>query len=49
MNEKTVKQLKRYARVTGQNPKDVKRWWTALSSQERTRERKKILQELAKA
>ena len=48
LNEKTVKQLKKYARVTGKNPKEVKKWWTSLNSIERTRERRRILQELAK-
>jgi hypothetical protein len=47
MNGKTGKMLRRYARRTNKNNKDLKRWWESLPWKERRHHRQRILNELA--
>ncbi len=47
MNGKTGKMLRRYARRTNQNHKDLRRWWESLPWKERHRQRQRIRNELA--
>jgi len=44
MNQRTAKMLHRYATQEGKSPKDVKKWWMSLNAEERTKERKRIMQ-----
>ncbi|RMG68235.1 MAG: hypothetical protein D6715_02755 [Calditrichaeota bacterium] len=46
MNQKTAKLLHRYASHSGQNVKELKKWWLSLNHMERARERQRMLEEL---
>ncbi len=49
MNQRTVRLLNAYARLTGQTVRQVRRWWYSLNWHERTRERQRLERELQRA
>jgi hypothetical protein len=46
VNEKTAKLISRYATVTGQPEKEIKRAWNAMTHRERAAERKRMMEEV---
>ncbi len=49
MNQRTVRLLNAYARLTGQPARRLRRWWYSLNWHERTRQRERIARELQRA
>ena len=47
MNQKTIRLLDSYALHTDQSKKEVRKWWKLLNWKEKTKERKRIKEELA--
>lgn len=46
MNKKATKLLYKYASISDRDIKSLKKWWNSLSWEEKTRERKRIEEEL---
>jgi hypothetical protein len=46
MNQKTIKMLNAFATKTEQSKKEVRNWWKSLNWLERSKERKRIQNEL---
>ncbi|MEN3026971.1 MAG: hypothetical protein ABDH31_04585 [Chlorobiota bacterium] len=49
MNQRTVRLLNAYARLTGQSNRQVRRWWSQLNWRERTLQRQLIERQLQRA